>query len=118
MNKIRITCFASAIYLLVAQLSMLNMFQPTLVLSLAKKISANESQEHHLSFSTLAYNTSKQNYVFNQILNVTRQHPSNRTSVSPSIQLSHKNLMPGSTQECIFSETQPLPGSVDVMVRI
>lgn len=97
------------------------LLQPSLVFPVATKTSHNDSEDYRPPIPHWAHNTSIENHIPNKSVDITRLLQSNLSSlvVSPaaSVQRSPHRIIPNSTLECIFSETQPLPGSVDVQVR-
>ena len=66
----------------------------------------------------MTVNTSLDDRVFADML-ITRHHRPDdnfKSALGPSVQPLQQHVIPKSSPECVFSETQPLPGSVDILV--
>ena len=97
------------------------LFQPSLVLPRLAKVLDNDTHQLRLQVPPQSVSTSNSLSRDNDSVIPGRQHQSSHnvsTSPARSEQPSQKfYTIPNSMPECIFSETQPLPGRVDVQVR-
>lgn len=76
-------------------------------------VTSKNSFEHQPSFPS-ALNTSADSPVFTILHRGSKNN--SIQAVGPSVQPFQHHAIPNSSPECVFSETQPLPGSVDVLV--